>query len=882
MNFGSGKFSQLKSFITCALILAVFYIISRSDYLLFHSFSDGFSIAIACGIFMISWNSREFIENNYIVFLGTAYLFIGVTDFLHMLAYPGMGVFADDGGNLYAGLWISARYLESLSLIAAPFFINRKVNAMLIFFVFLTIITLLLSSIFYLKILPCCYIGGVGLTGFKKVNEYIICIIFAAAAYHLYLKRHSFDWHVFQILTASICISVIAELFFTFYIDVRDQYNFPGHMFKIVSYYLIYKAIIDIGLKNPYHLMFREIVDEKRRYRQIFENIQAVKLIINPENGAIVEANNSAVDFYGYPREELTAMKISDIDTLPEKSIASVLKNKRLRDKPFLTFSHRLASGEIRQVEAYSGPIKLGDDILLHVIIHDVTERRLAEEGLFKNQKILSDTLESISDGFFSLDNQMTVTYFNAAAERLLGEGTSDLVGRDLLEAVPGISGTVFEEKFRYCINEKERVAFQAWFGVEPYKNLYDVRGYPFEDGISVYFQVITERKQLEIRLQQAQKMEAIGTLSGGIAHDFNNILSSIIGYAEVAIDEVEKGSDLEDDLKEILTAGIRAKDLVDQIKSFSRQDDEEIIPVCVGGIVKEAVKFIRASIPSTIDIRINIDSKNTVILGTPSQVYQIFMNLFTNAAHAMGDSGVLDVSLMNTRIDRVDEANYPNLESGDYLQIKIADTGTGIHECDFLQIFEPCFTSKEHDEGTGLGLSIVNGIVNSYGGIITVDSDVGKGTTFTILLPVVEHQAQSIDVDRVALNQGFGKILLVDDELPIVKLMKKILSNAGYQVTAHTDSPEALRMFKAAPDEFDLVISDVTMPDLTGDELVKAMMAIRPDIPVILCTGYSRRLPPDPVKDFKVSALLKKPIIKSDLIEAVREALGEGLGDDQ
>ena len=875
MDSGPVKLSQLKSVMTCSLVMGVFILISRYNFLLFHSFAEGYSIVIACCIFMIAWNSRAFLENNYIMFLGIAYLFTGLLDFIHMLGYSGMGVFADNGGGLATSLWIAARYLESVSLIAAPFFINRKVNGNYIFALFLALFSLIITSVFYLKIFPDCYIDGVGLTLFKKVSEYFICCILAGAAYHLYFHRASFEKSVYLLILCAILMSVIAELFFTFYIGLRDLSNFLGHMFKIVSYYLIYKAIIDTGLKNPYQLMFSQLAEKEKRYRDIFENIQAIKLVIDPEDGAIVEANNSAELFYGYSLEILKNMKISDIDTLPEKSVSSILKNKRLRDKPFLNFSHRLASGEIRHVEAYSAPVKLDEKTLLHVIIHDVTERRLAEDKLYKNEKMVSDILESVSDGFFSMDNRMTVTYFNTAAERLLSVDRSNLIGMDLFESIPELKGSVFEEKFHYCINEKEPVAFQTWFGGDPYKEWYDVRVYPFEEGISIYFQAVTEKKLLETRLQQAQRMESIGTLAGGIAHDFNNILSSIIGYAEVAIDEVDRGSELEDDLKEILTAGIRAKGLVSQILAFSRQSSDEIIPIRVDSIAKEVVKFIRSSIPATTDIKIDILSNNNYILGNPSQVHQIFMNLFTNAAHAIGDAGgILNVSLNDARIDSVDVENYPGLGVGEYIEISVTDTGSGISEKDRPHIFEPYFTTKNHEEGTGLGLAMVHGIVESYSGHISVLSEPGKGSTFTILLPATLIQEQETPVNAPEYTTGAEKILLIDDELPIVKLIKKILSNVGYNVTAQTDSLEALRIFKATPDAFDLVISDMTMPDLTGDELAKAMMDIRPDIPVILCTGYSKRLPPDPVKEFKVKALLKKPIIKKDLIDTVRDAL--------
>jgi polar amino acid transport system substrate-binding protein len=382
------------------------------------------------------------------------------------------------------------------------------------------------------------------------------------------------------------------------------------------------------------------------------------------------------------------------------------------------------------------------------------------------------------------------------------------------------------------------------------------------------------EREKLQGQLAQAQKMEAIGTLAGGIAHDFNNILSAILGFAQIAKDGAGKGSDLEDDLNEIYKAGIRAKDLVAQILTFARQSDEEISPLRVDIILKEVTKFIRSSIPTSIEIKSTINSK-ALIMGNQTQMHQIFMNLFTNASHAMeANEGLLEVSLEDTQVDNGMILKYPDLKFGNYIKITVSDTGTGIPKDIMDSIFEPYFTTKYEGEGTGMGLAMVHGIVESYGGKIFVSSELGKGTVFTIYLPVTEKKETYESSESENLLKGTERILLIDDELPIVKLSQRVLESLGYQVTTQTNSIEALELFESKPEHFDLVITDMTMPGLTGDKLAKTMLEIRPELPIILCSGYSKKLSVNPILVSHIKAVLNKPITKINLAQTVREVL--------
>jgi nitrogen-specific signal transduction histidine kinase/ActR/RegA family two-component response regulator len=382
----------------------------------------------------------------------------------------------------------------------------------------------------------------------------------------------------------------------------------------------------------------------------------------------------------------------------------------------------------------------------------------------------------------------------------------------------------------------------------------------------------ITEEKSLQNQLQQAQKMESIGSLAGGIAHDFNNILSSIIGFTELALDDVEKGTILEDSLQEVYTAGKRAKDLVKQILAFARQSDEEFKPIHPSSIVREVLKLIRPSIPTSIEIRQNIKS-DSLIMGNATQVHQILMNLCTNAAYAMeADGGILDISMKDVMIDGITETEKP----GNYIEITVSDTGVGIAPDILDKIFEPYFTTKGPGEGTGMGLAMVHGIVESYGGRITVDSKPGQGTRFTICLPVIRERQKHSQYETEALPSGKERILFVDDEAPIARMGSQMLERLGYSVTTRTSSVEALELFRLKPDDFDLVITDMTMPNMTGDKFAAALIEIRPEIPVILCTGYSKQLSAERAAEAGIKAYAMKPLARNILAETVRKVLDE------
>jgi PAS domain S-box-containing protein len=382
------------------------------------------------------------------------------------------------------------------------------------------------------------------------------------------------------------------------------------------------------------------------------------------------------------------------------------------------------------------------------------------------------------------------------------------------------------------------------------------------------------ERDRFEAELRQTQKMEAIGALAGGIAHDFNNILTAIMGFAQLTEQDLEKDSAPYQNLQEVLKASNRARELVKQILTYSRQSTEPLQPVKVQILIKETLKLLRASLPSTIEIRQDLESE-AMVLSDPTQIHQIMMNLCTNAAHAMqGKGGILEVNLKNLEMGDDASSRHPDLKPGKYLLLEVTDTGHGITPSIMDRIFDPFFTTKEQGTGTGMGLAVVHGIVKSMGGAITVYSDLGKGSTFRVYMPPTAQDG-IIEVDRdVSLPGGKERILLVDDEISIVSSTANMLQRLGYDVLGTTQAIEALNLFQIRPYDFDLVITDMTMPKMTGDELAKKIFSIREDMPVIICTGFSAKLTEERAKEIGIRAFVMKPFGSADLARTIRRVL--------
>ena len=396
------------------------------------------------------------------------------------------------------------------------------------------------------------------------------------------------------------------------------------------------------------------------------------------------------------------------------------------------------------------------------------------------------------------------------------------------------------------------------------------------EEELSQRRQLENERTEMLLQLQQSQKMEAIGTLAGGIAHDFNNILSAVVGFTELCLFDAEKGSMMSSNLQQVLSAALRAKELVRQILTFSRQSRPETRPVQVKSIINEALKLLRATLPATVEIVSDIQSE-VHVMADPTQLHQVIMNLCTNAGQAMVDEGGrLDVELRDIEIDQESSAEYQDIVPGFYVELAVKDNGSGMTEATLGRIFDPFFTTKQKGQGTGMGLAVVHGIVKSCKGAVSVTSQVGRGTDFRVILPCADRIDTPQMIDPSTLPRGTERVLFVDDEPMQAELAKQILPPLGYQVTALTDSGKALKVFADAPDDFDIVITDMYMPKITGKSLAMEILRLRPEIPIILCSGYSVDLVHPEFLDQYFKGHLMKPILIRELAETIRKVLDE------
>ena len=497
-------------------------------------------------------------------------------------------------------------------------------------------------------------------------------------------------------------------------------------------------------------------------------------------------------------------------------------------------------------------------------------------------EEVYRSLLHTSADAVVLYDMEGKTRYVNPSFTRIFGWTLEDIEGKQILflpdsekeETMAGIKQIMEEgipiqnfETKRYT--KDDRIIDVSISG----SRYNDHEGKP--SGLLSVLRDTSEKKRLQAQLQQALKMEAIGTLAGGIAHDFNNILSPIMIHSEMAMMELPPDNPVQYNLKAIFKSGERARDMVKQILTFSRKEEGKRAEIKIIPVLKEVLNLLRSSIPTTIDIHQDLKAESCTVLADPTQIHQIILNLGTNAAHAMRENGgTLKVSLVQENLDSEAAARYSDLDPGSYLKLTVSDTGHGIDGETMQKIFNPYFTTKGPGEGSGMGLAVIHGIVKSYGGNIIVESEPGKGATFNVYLPRIGEDVSPVAELLVQFPKGSEKILFVDDEKDAVDAIEPMLQNLGYTVSSRTSSIEALEAFRNNPDAFDLVITDQTMPNMTGKDLAKELMVIRPDIPIILCTGFSEKIDERRAKEMGIRAFVMKPIVMRQIAQTIREVL--------
>ncbi len=627
-----------------------------------------------------------------------------------------------------------------------------------------------------------------------------------------------------------------------------------------------------------------KIKESEKIFRAIFDSRTIGGSIIDTD-GNFIKSNKRWVDITGYQEEELNSMRYYDlVDSNDRENIKHIITEMLISRTDIGRFETRLVKkdGSIIWIEQHSSVVREEDTepFIINIAV-DVTGRKKSD----LERSGLVSVIEQTEEHIIITNVNGDIEYVNPAFERITGYSKDEVLGKNPRLLKSGFHNDQFYAELWETITSgqvwKGRITNFTKKGVvfDEYATIFPVMN--DEGAISNFVGIkrdITQQLMVEDQLRQSQKMEAIGTLAGGIAHDFNNIISALSGYARLAKDRLADQEKTRYYLDQIDKATHRAGELVGQILTFSRKSEQKRSPMLLYPVVKEAVKFIRSSIPSTIEIHYDIEESGYVS-ADPTQIYQIVMNLCTNAYQAMLESGgVLTVTLREVKLETADIVSRWKINPGRFLKLVIGDTGQGFSDGIKEKIFEPYFTTKGKGEGTGLGLAMVHGIVTGYGGCIEAESTPGKGSDFSIYLPVCEigeHKKLEI-LNPEEIKGGSEHLLVVDDEEPLVNIIEDALRRYGYQVTGFTDSQMAYSQFIKNPKQFDLLITDLIMPAITGIELIKKIRVIYPHLPAILCSGHTLTMNSKKATQKGINAYLEKPFQLDKLAQVVRSVLDE------
>jgi len=616
----------------------------------------------------------------------------------------------------------------------------------------------------------------------------------------------------------------------------------------------------------------RALRESENKFRLAFANAQDAIIWIDGESGTVTHCNKATEKLFGKGRKEIIGQHHTTL--YPEdkaEQYHSLLGESGKGSDSSIEAEILTKTGEIRTVTVAVSTMSVEGKEIVQGIMRDITESQRAIEEIKDLARFPSEDPNPV----LRVSEDCTILYANDASAPALATWNSR-EGQPLPVPWSGRIGEVYRS------GKGATFELDCDDGHTFLMTLQPIVGAGY---VNVYGLDITKRKkaeketmELELQLGQKQKMEAVGTLAGGIAHDFNNILAAMQGYLELSLDDLPEDSPVRDNLGQIMSCSNRAAKLIKQILTFSRKDGEEQAekePVRIGSIVKEVLGMLRSSLPTTVKICRKIHADASVVLADPTQIHQVLVNLCTNASYAMREAGgLLEVSLTNVDFESETRIGDEYLDPGSYVKLSVRDTGCGMEKEVVERIFEPFFTTKTVNEGTGLGLSVVHGIIKSHEGAITVSSVPGEGTTFEIFLPRIEGGAVETPPSPEQAGREKEVILLVDDEEMMVDVTGQILERLGFAVVAKTSSLDALEAFQEKPDEFDLVITDQVMPNMTGTQLARDLMSIRPDIPVILCSGFPESVSLDEVERVGIKKFIMKPISREEIANVIRGVL--------
>lgn len=858
--------------------LAIFLIVlSFNNYLFFHTLSEFFAISIAMLMGVVAWQMYPFTRNNFLMYLGIGYFLIGILDLLHTLSYKGMNIIPGVTPSTAIEFWIGTRYLEALLLLSAPWFLNHSLNRIktsaLFFIIVIGLIFLVYSGYF-----PIAFIEGKGLTAFKVNSEYMIIALLAAAIFYLKHQQALLDDKIVKVMVVAIIFTMSAELAFTFYVSLYGLSNIAGHIFKLFSFWLIFMAIIKTTLHEPFLVMSQGATT--------YDAIPDATIVVD-ENGIIHQANYAACSFSRIENSNLVGKNNHDLfhpeNTKVENCLIcqAIVNNAELRGLELeidelgnwydFTLSH------ITGASGLNGTVE---------VIRDITQRKLAESKADETDILKNSIVENLPSMVFVKDAiDHSYIEWNRAAEELTGLAKEEMLGKTDFDFWPKEQAQFFIDKDDEVINSKELLDIEQ----EPISTkqkgtrtlhtkkipIFDQKGNAkYLLGIA---EDITEKLKTEAMLSRSQKMDAVGQMSGGIAHDFNNQLGVILGYAEL-LAEVPLSESQLNWVKAVRTAADRCAELTQQLLVFSRKGEVEKTIVNMNTIISEMEVMIQRSLTPEVNVEYFMAENLWQTDINPGACKDAILNLVLNARDAMPNGGSLKIETANSILHADVVSAFTNMPAGEYIQIMVSDTGTGMTQEVYEHVFEPFYTTKDVGSGTGLGLSMVYGFVNRYGGDILLETKPGEGATFRIYLPRSNKKGSTVfenTAESLTYATGSESILVVDDEVALLTYGEQILKSWGYKVYCAKNAEEAMTILETS--SIDLLFTDVVMPGkVNGYELAEKAIQMNAELKVLITSGFSEKFGNNKKYAKYEFELISKPYDREELSVKLRELFDE------
>jgi len=861
---------------TKTLILPVFLALllilsSQLSFLLFHTLAEFFAIVVAILTTVVAWQMYAFTRNHFLMYLGCGYFWIAALDMVHTLTYKGMSIIPVTGVDTTVQFWISARYLEAFLLLTAPWFLSRSLRREIVISLYggiATALVILIMSGYF----PVSFIEGQGLTKFKIYSEYIIIAILAGAIFYLGRQRKLIDQRVFILIIMSIAFTMMAEIAFTFFVDLYGLSNLAGHILKLFSFWLIFIAVVRTTLREPFRALSKaETYYDAVPYSTVIVDDKGI--IQHANKPACSLANKSIVDLIGKHTHDVfhnsdTSQKDCPICQSITNGTELSAYELHTGESSWFDFSISLIQGENNFVE----------------VMRDISDKYHALRVLSQNVSEQREMLNSMLDAVITIDETGEIFSFNKSAEILFGYTDEEIIGKNVNQLMPDFIASQHDGYLERYVETGEAHVVGIVQEVEAQrknKELFPMRLSVAElpkssDGKKRFIgscQDLTKIKQQEAQLHRSQKMEALGKLTGGIAHDYNNMLGVVTGYADLLEMELREQPKLHNYAHEIHRAGERGARLTKKLLAFSRQKISEAEMLNLNELLRDEKHLLEKTLTVRIKLAFELAENLWPVWLDSSDLEDAILNMSINAMHAIDGNGQLTLKTYNERINAMD-ASLLDLEPGDYVSLSITDTGSGMDDAIKEKMFDPFFSTKG-EKGTGLGLSQVYGFVERSKGKIKVYSELNHGSKFVLYFPRYQHSGEDeplAEEKNIVDIKGSETILLVDDELALLNLTSKVLAKHGYKVISAENAKKALDILDH--ESIDLLLSDVIMPEMDGYELSTIVQEKYPHIKIQLVSGFADDRHVNMADDYLHQHLIYKPFNSQNLLQRIRELL--------